>query len=104
MGEGIVISRPPVIIARCGQDIKINSFTGLIIFYLQCPNFSGSYGGFQQRGFKDGVEIIPFFGTVQAGPSPYPNEDICGTYTFLIENDCGRDVKISRVFCPGQLL
>ena len=108
MGEGLVISRPPVIIATCGQDVEISSFTGLIIFQLRCPLFNGTRvlcGEPQQiRGFKDGVEISIFTGTVLVGPFRNLNEDICGTYTFVIENACGRDVKTSRVFCPGMRL
>ena len=92
----------------CGQDVVIDSF-GFTIYEISCPQFNGSSilcNNSQINGvriFKDGVEIDGSPNEIfQAGPVPAPTEDICGTYTFILENGCGRDVAVSRVICPGK--
>ena len=105
-GMGTITGNPPVIMATCGQDVEITSFTGLIIFQIMCPQFNGSQvvceAPQQVMVFKDGI-LLPGATNVMAGPgSDPPSEDLCGTYTFVIENSCGRDVEVSTVRCPGQ--
>ena len=39
---GTVTSGPPVLIAMCGQDIEITTFTDLIFFKLTCSQFNGT--------------------------------------------------------------
>jgi len=100
-----VKGNPPVVLATCGQNVEINSLTNFLIFQIMCPQFNGSQVYWdvpQQRAFKDGVEIVPFRYAVLVGPFPPPTEEIYGTYTFVVENSCGRDVEVSKVHRPGQ--
>ena len=109
-GSGTVPTAGPARQIMCGQDVVLDSF-GFIIFTISCPLFNGTsilcntsqIDGV--RVFKDGVEV-PESPTesYRVGPNPVPNEDICGTYTFVLESACGRDVAVSRVTCPGQCL
>jgi len=108
---GTIAATPPAVIAMCGQDVEIITFTGLVIFQIQCMQFNGTSIVCnetipnQVRGFKDGVEIEDFPGAILAGGGGPPiSDNLCGTYTFLIENSCGRDVATSVVRCPGQFL
>jgi len=86
-----------VVLIRCGQDYKDDTFEDgdVDIVYISCPEFNGSYTTLS--AYKDGIKIDPFSGTILFGPIPTPTDDIFGTYTFVIENNCGRDVKVTRI-------
>ena len=107
---GTVTSGPPVLIAMCGQDIEITTFTDLIFFKLTCSQFNGTRvlcnvtTPLQVGAFKDGVEISFDGAIIAGGSSPPPSPDLCGTYIFVIENSCGRDIEVSTVRCPGKFL
>ena len=98
-GSGTIISQPPVALIRCGQDYEAESIAGIIIAQIRCPEFNGT--GTRVTAYKDGVEIsLP----VQFGPVPPPSDDIFGTYTFVSENKCGRDVAVTRIIPKGLCL
>jgi len=85
MGAGTILIRSdvPAVSAICGQDIVITDFAQLVFYQLTCPQFNGTLAicdvPQQLRGFKDGVEITEFTGTVF---SCSPNPNLCGTCTF----------------------
>jgi len=83
----------------CGQDYKDDTFEGVLVVQIWCPEYNGTYT--TSTAYKDGVEIgLP----IQFGPVPPPSNDIFGTYTFVAENNCGRDVKVTRISRRGQYL
>jgi len=100
--SGTVSGTPPVLNMRCGQDYEGVSLSAFLIVQITCPVFNGTYT--TVTAYKDGVEIDGFTGTLQFGPIPPPTDDIFGTYTFVDENNCGRDVAISRIIRQGQYL
>jgi len=99
-GSGTVSATPPLLNMRCGQDYEGVSLSGFSIVQITCPEFNGT--DTTVTAYKDGVEIDGFTGTVRFGPIPPPTDDIFGTYTFAVENNCSRDVAISRIIRQGQ--
>jgi len=86
-----------VVIIRCGQDYKDDTFEDgvVIIVQITCPEFNGS--DTTLSAYKDGIKVDQFSGTIKFGPHPPPTDNIFGTYTFVTENNCGRDVKVTRI-------
>jgi len=106
-GSGTVSATPPVLNMRCGQDYEGVSLLGFSIVQITCPQYNGTdttVTAYKDGVEIDGVEIDGFTGTLRFGPFPPPTDDIFGTYLFAVENDCGRDVAISRILCDGQYL
>ena len=98
-GSGTIVAQPPVALIRCGQDYEAESIVDIIIAQILCPEFNGT--GITLTAYKDRVEIsLP----VQFGPVPPPSDDIFGTYTFVSENKCGRDVAVTRIIRKGLYL
>jgi len=100
--SGLVM--PPhrvAILIICGQDYKDDTFEdgGVIIVQIMCREFNGT--DTTLTAYKDGME---FRFPIQFGPVPPPSNDIFGTYTFVAENNCGRDVKVTRISRRGQFL
>ena len=108
--SGTVTPTGPVRSIVCGQDLVLDSLQ-FTILQISCPLFNGTNilcNASQIDGvrvFKDSVEV-PQSPTesYRVGPVSVQTEDICGTYTFVLESGCGRDVAVSRVICPGQCL
>ena len=96
-GSGPATLIPPVADLRCGQDFETVSLSGFLIVQITCPLFNGTNA--TVTAYKDG-EVISL--PVQFGPDPPPSDDVFGTYTFVTENECGRDIAISRVIRQGQ--
>jgi len=102
--SGTVSATPPVLSMRCGQNYEGVSLSGFALVQITCPEFNGT--DTTLRAYKDGVEIDGFTGTLRFGPGPNPpiTDDIFGTYTFSTENECGRDIEMSRIIRQGQYL
>jgi len=101
-GSGIVISSDPKEnVIRCGQDYIYNSktFDEVTIVQIQCPLLNGAFTSL--TAYKDGVKIDGFTGTLQFGPAPLTADHISGTYRFVAENNCGRDVAVTRISHKG---
>jgi len=101
-GSGTVSTTPPVLNMRCGQDYEGVSLSGFSIVQITCPLFNGT--DTTVTAYKDGVEIDGFTGYLRFGPIPLPTDDIFGTYVFAVENDCSRDVEVTRILRDGQCL
>ncbi|XP_065884532.1 uncharacterized protein [Dysidea avara] len=87
-GSGMVVPQNPVVIMiKCGQDYEAPA---AIIGHILCPEFQR--GKTKVSVFKNDVEIKGFAGIVRFGPN-----DIFGTYKFISENNCGRDVAVTRI-------
>jgi len=97
-GSGPASVTPPAATIICGQDFETVSLSGFLVVQITCNEFNGSNADI--TAYKDGVEISR---PVQFGPIPPPDDSVFGTYTFVSENECGRDVAISRVIRQGQL-
>ena len=101
-GSKIAEQHPLVALIRCGQHYEAESITGTLIVQISCPEFNGTDTTI--TAYKDGVEIDGFTGSIQFGPVPPPSDDIFGTYTFVSENNCGRDVAVTRITRKGLCL
>jgi len=101
-GSGTVSAAPPVLNVRCGQDYEGVSLSGFSLVQITCPVFNGT--DTTLTAYKDGVEIDGFTGTLRFGPIPPPNDDIFGTYVFVVENNCSRDNETTRIIRQGQYL
>ncbi|XP_065885893.1 uncharacterized protein [Dysidea avara] len=91
-----------VIIIRCGQDYEAETFVGTVIVLISCPIINGT--DTTLTAYKDGVEIDEFTGhtgILRFGPIPHISDNIFGTYTFVTENNCGRDVAVTRITRKG---
>ena len=94
-GSGMVVPQNPVVIMiKCGQDYEAPA---AIIGHILCPEFQR--GKTKVSVFKNDVEIKGFAGIVRFGPN-----DIFGTYKFISENNCGRDVAVTRITRKGWCL
>jgi len=89
-----------VIFIRCGQDYEAKNFEGTVIIQINCPLLSDADSTL--TAYKDGVEIDGFTGTLRFGPIPRPTDNVFGTYAFLAENICGRDIALTRIIRKGQ--
>ncbi|XP_065885894.1 uncharacterized protein [Dysidea avara] len=91
-----------VIISKCGQDYEAETFVGTAIVLISCPIINGI--DTTLTAYKDGVEIDEFTGhtgILRFGPIPHISDNIFGTYTFVTENNCGRDVAVTRITRKG---
>lgn len=100
-GSGTVPPPPiPALTLICGQNFETVSFSGIVIVQIMCPEFNGTDA--TVTAYKDDMEIslpIQFGGT-----NPAPDDSVFGTYTFVAENECGRDIATSRILRQGQCL
>ena len=99
-GNGVAASGNPfVVIIRCGEDYETDTFVRTVIVQIQCPLYNGTDTAVTI--YKDGVKSDHYNGVVQFGPVPRPSDDIFGTYTFVAENNCSRDVAVTRITRKG---
>jgi len=91
-----------VVLIRCGQDYKAASFAGIVFLRISCPEFNGT--DTKITVYKNGVKINGFTGTIWFGPSSPLSDDDFGTYTFVAENKCGRDIAVTRIIREGLCL
>jgi len=102
--SGSGIAEPPlnliVISLRYGQNYEAKNFATTLLIQIFCPEFNGT--DTTLTAYKNGVEIDGFSGTIRFGPVPPPSDDVFGTYTFATENNCGRDIAVTRIIRKGQ--
>ena len=98
-GSGTATVSPPVAPLRCGEDFETVSISDFLIIQITCPQFNGTDATI--TAYKDG-EVISL--PVWFGPVPPPDDSVYGTYTFVSENECGRDIAVSRILRQGQYL
>ena len=98
-GSGQATISPPAAILRCGEDFETVSISDFLIIQIICPQFIGTDTTI--TAYKDG-EVISL--PVWFGPVPPPDDSVYGTYTFVSENECGRDIAVSRILRQGQYL
>ena len=98
-GSGSATVSPPVAYLKCGEDFETCSISGVFYLRISCPEFNGT--NTTVTAYRDGEVLytsLPF----QIGPLLHRFDRIFGTYTFVTENECGRDIAISRVIRQGQ--
>ena len=90
---------PTFITMTCGQDITVGALEGVTSLSIQCASFNESFPSTSQV-YKDGELIGNSF---RLSITPASDDDF-GTYTFVLSNECGRDVAVSRTLRQGQYL
>ena len=87
---------PTFVTMTCGQDITADTLEGVSSLSIQCASFNGSEP-LTTEVYKDG-ELIGNSFPLSIIPA---SDDDFGTYTFVLSNECGIDVAVSRILRQG---